>query len=261
MKKTTVITISLLLIATFSPVVLSQKSKDKKAQTGKTPPPQKTQVKKPQIEPEITRRVGIHMRGLACDKTTESGADEVFIMVIGRRSDGTVYAERIPGEGQHWDMNDGDQPTNNSSGDSHIIAGKDLFVAELPQGQTWEVLFTIREEDNGNTAKAQAAAAALLVNSRNPYAAGAGAILGALTVAGMRVDDTDDTIGSFGAQIYNDKGNLIMTWKNVDRVASEIVGTDGRGNNGHEFRMNGDGSNYVGWYHFRAWALDGTALN
>jgi hypothetical protein len=192
----------------------------------------------------------IHMRGLACDHTTESGADEIYVLIAGKRSDGTLHADRIPGAHDHWDMNDGDQPTNNSNGDSHIIANKALFSRELPDGQTWEVIFMIMEEDGGTTETAQTIAAKILKNVDNPYAVAGGFVLDGLTRLGVYATDTDDFIGAFAVRITNQAGKMSVEWKALDRVASELANIDGLRDNGHEFRMNGDDSNYVGWYHF-----------
>jgi hypothetical protein len=197
------------------------------------------------------------MRGLACDDTTEEGADEVFIMVIGRRTDGATFHSRWPAEGQHWDMNDGDQPTDNPSGDSHMITKKPLFAGELSAGQSWDVVVAIMEEDGGNSKQAQEAASDLLIASANPFAVTGGILLKAITNAGLKfINDTDDFIGSFAVHIANDNGTIKVTWNSVDRVKSEITGIDNMADRGHEYRMLGDDSDYVGWYHINVGSPD-----
>src|SRR5205085_10420111 len=147
----------------------------------------------------------------------------------------------------HWDMNDGNQPTDNPSGDSHMVTNKTLFQGELAPGQSWDVVFMIMEEDGGTTKTAQEAAAGILTQSKNPYAAAAGVLLAALTKIGFFVNDTDDYIGSFGVHITSDAA---IQWRAIDRVSGEIPNVNNLGDREHEFRMNGDGSNYVGWYRF-----------
>jgi hypothetical protein len=192
------------------------------------------------------------MAALSCDDTTEAGADEVYILVVGRRSDGATYAARIPGDAPHlsaghWDMNDGDQSTDNPSGDSRKITGKSLFQGELGPGQSWDVVFMIMEEDGGTTKKAQQVAAGVLAKSENPFAVAAGALLSILTEIGFFIDDSDDYIGSFGVHITSGAG---VQWRAIDRVSSEKSNINNLGDREHEFRMHGDGSNYVGWYRF-----------
>src|SRR5262245_48728669 len=114
--------------------------------------------------------VSIILDTLECDKTTESGADEVYIMAFAQYSNGTKLGQRIPGEGAHWDMNDGNQPTDNPNGDSHRITNKTLFVADLQPGQSCDVVFMVMEEDGGTSQQIQAIAAQVLQQTGNPYA-------------------------------------------------------------------------------------------
>lgn len=196
----------------------------------------------------ITR---VHMDGLCCDKTTEPGADEIYILVIGQGPNGTRYAARVPGPAMHWDMNDGKQGTNNPSGDSHCIADKDLFTRSMQEGDQWDLLFLIMEEDGGSTKTAQDIATGILAQTGNPYAIGGAAVLQVLTQLGIYLDNTDDYIGSFGVQLSCAAGLVTAAWRGVDRYTIAQPNTDPAGHPGFEFRMNGDGSNYVGWYHLR----------
>ena len=62
----------------------------------------------------------ILIEGLCCDKTTEQGADEVYLITTGRSSNGKEYSDRSPSPTTHWDMNDNSSlPVNNPNGDSH----------------------------------------------------------------------------------------------------------------------------------------------
>jgi hypothetical protein len=196
--------------------------------------------------------VTIQMRSLTCYKTTESGADEVYVLATGVRSDGATYNARLPGPRAHWDMNDGDQPTDNPRGDSHVITDKTLFTHTLADGQSWELVFLVMEEDGGTTATVQKLGALLLVNSRNPYLVAHGVLLGILTQLGFYKTDTDDYIGSFGVRIMNRGGQFNVQWRPISRVSGERANVDGTGGYSHEFSMNGDGSRYVGRYLFSA---------
>jgi hypothetical protein len=196
--------------------------------------------------------VRLGMRQICCDKTTEAGADEVYILVYGRRSDGqATFEQRLPGPGMHWDMNDGDQPTDNPNGDAHCRTNKNLFTGEIPAGQSWDVVVLVMEEDGGTSAQWQRAASSAAIKSGNPYAIAAGSILAVYTsLFGAIINDTDDYIGSFAAHITNDCGSIHVDWRPIDRVAHMIPDPNYPGNaNRREFRMNGDGSNHVGWYY------------
>jgi hypothetical protein len=198
----------------------------------------------------------IYLRELCCDKTTELGADEVYILVYGRRTDGATYARRWPGPGVgtpqgHWDMNDNPRlPKNNPRGDSHCITDKSLFVGELSPGQSWDVIVMISEEDGGNSKDIQALVGPLAEKVPNPFVAGAGVVLAALTELGINIKDTDDYVGSLAVHIANNGGNISAKWKKVDRVNGD-VGPDPNARAAKECRMNGDGSNYIGWYDIR----------
>lgn len=195
-------------------------------------------------------KVSIVLSGLACDKTTEASADEVYILVSGLRSDGLQYSARLPTDNDQWDMNDGGQPTDNPNGDSHIITNRLLFSGDLAQGQSWNLVFILMEKDGATTATAQDVTSYLLTSSSNPYQIAVGGILSALTFLGLYKTDTDDYIGSFAVCIKNMGGVISADWLPKDNVIDDVTPQrdPNVGPNGHGFRMNGDGSNYFGWY-------------
>jgi len=195
-------------------------------------------------------KVSITLSGLACDKTTERSADEVYILVSGVRSDGVTHSARLPTDNGYWNMNDGSQQTDNPNGDSHIITNRLLFSSDLPIDQAWNLVFILMEEDGGTTVTPQQITSALLKNSGNPYLIAVGGILNILTSLGVYKKDTDDYIGSFGVCIQNTNGNISAQWSPKDNVIDDVTPQKDPnvGPNGHGFRMNGDGSNYFGWY-------------
>ncbi len=186
------------------------------------------------------QQVQLSIESMTCNKTTEKGADEIFVLIAAHRSDGVTTLTRWPGEGSHVDMNDGDQPTDNPDGDSHTITNRVLFVGELSPGQSYDLAVTIMEEDGGNTAKAQAALAAGLAKAGNPIAVAGGAVLGLITAAGIHVEDSDDVPGAFSVHLVNKAGAIQATFEPVDRVEAEEAHPDLR----HGFRFIGDGSRY-----------------
>lgn len=184
---------------------------------------------------------------LECNKTTEAGADEVYIIVAARKSSGQTYIARLPGEGRHWDMNDGNQPTDNPSGDSHRITNKSIFMSDVAPGESWDVVITILEEDGGSSQTTQQIGAAILASSGNPYAVAAGTLLTILTELGVYVHDTDDYIGSFSAHVSNDGGQVNVAFRPIDRCFGQYP----YHGNGHEYDFNGDGSSYKCWFYMR----------
>jgi hypothetical protein len=186
------------------------------------------------------RQVRLLIESMTCNKTTEAGADEVFVMVAARHTDGATSLSRWPGNGSHVDMNDGDQPTDNADGDSHTITNRALFIGELEEGQAYDLAVTLMEEDGGNTAKAQGALATALTNSGNPIAVAGGAVLGVATAMGLKIEDKDDILGAFSVRIVNADGAFSATFAALDRVEAEESHPDLR----HGFRFIGDGSRY-----------------
>ena len=125
--------------------------------------------------------LSLYFRELCCNKTTEAGADEVYILVAAQKNDGPPVTTRLPADAirqpnGHWDMNDGDQPTDNPTGDSHCITNKTLLVTELSEGGTLDAAIMVMEEDGGSLKQFQEVAAQALLQSGNPYAVGAGAM-------------------------------------------------------------------------------------
>ena len=189
-----------------------------------------------------------------CDKTTEPGADEVYIVVAGKSNTGREYFGRLPNSSGHWDMNDGDQgtkPASGYSGDAHCISDGALF-SDIRDGETWNFAVLIMEEDGGTTRTYQQIGSEVLKQIDNPYTQATGYVLGVLTKLGFFATDTDDYIGSFGVQVANSGGQFSVNWRNGDRVSfSQADPNAPDQTTRHEFRFNGDGTNYVGWFYIR----------
>lgn len=194
------------------------------------------------------------LRHLCCDQTTEPGADEVYIIVAGKSNTGREFFGRLPNFSGHWDMNDGDQgtkPASGYTGDAHCIAEGALF-SDIRDGETWNFAVLIMEEDGGTTRTYQQIGSEVLKQIDNPYTQAAGYVLGVLAKLGFFATDTDDYIGSFGVQVANSGGQLSVSWRNGDHVAFSQADPMASGQpTRHEFRFNGDGSNYVGWFYIR----------
>jgi hypothetical protein len=194
-------------------------------------------------------KVEVVLERLECDDTTESGADEVYILAAGKKSDGSVFSQRWPSNNPHqasghWDMNDSGDAANNPSGDSRHITNKTLFVNYLNPGESWDIIFAFMEEDLGSTGEdALPGLAKALQTTPNAYAIAAGTFLQFLTDLGiMKVNvDSDDYIGSMALHVTNDGGKIVTEWREVDRVSKLPF------KNAFEFDMTGDDSIYKAW--------------
>ena len=199
----------------------------------------------------------LFMRALCCDDTTEQGADEIYIIVMGQCTDGRQIVLRIPSPTDHWNMSDDDDDGNdNPSGDSHCVTNKILFSESIDNGQAWSLYVMVMEEDNGfDFNKLQQGIAAVLLKSGDPYAAAAGAILGALSFIGINISNSDDTPGQFAVKIAkDDKGYVTAQWQPKLGIKDADNNADPADRNNplkRELRMQNDSSNFVGWFEIK----------
>jgi hypothetical protein len=193
-------------------------------------------------------RERVYIAELNCNGTTEWGADEVYILAIGVHSNGTQLQMRLPGPSDHWNMNDGNQGTDQPANkDSHSITDRDLFSINLNVGEIWSGVITIMEEDGGNSKQGQEAMAGILAASAGlatatgvgaaaaPFLLGGSAILSALTSAGVYASNTDDFIGAFKIQIVNATGTPTISFEAANNVTFRKDWDNGL----VEFHMNG----------------------
>jgi hypothetical protein len=204
--------------------------------------------------PKAGKLVQIQTIRFCCDKTTEEGADEIIMYVVATCSQkNKIVSYKFPDNSifpvhnkNHIDMNDGNQPNNNRSGDSHCIDdgyfGKNIFKEIVYPGDRWEIAIFIVEEDGGTTATAQEVSSAILIKSGDPYAMAAGAIIGLITKFGIVAVDSNDYIGSIGATVRAEAdGNIASGFNAIERV--QFYDSTAR----HlECRFRGDGSDYLG---------------
>jgi len=193
----------------------------------------------------------VELERLECDHTTESGADEVYILVTGKNSDGKqTFSERLPSNhpreaSGHWDMNDSGNAANNPKGDSRHITNKSLFVSNIGDGDAWDLVFVFMEEDHG--AKGENVLSGFgeaMAATENPYAIAAGALVTILTESGVLElnVDSDDVIGVVSLHVTNEAGKITTSWNAVDRVPQRFPFK-----NAFQYEFNGDGSFYKAW--------------
>lgn len=207
------------------------------------------------ILPQTAKAAQLGFREFCCDNTTEHGADEVYMVIVGTADSGRKIVARLPGEQSHWDMNDGDQgkkPAAGYGGDARCITDGVLFN-DIKEGEEWQFVVLMMEEDGGTSRDYQSLASQIAQQVPNPYVRGGGVVLDVLTNLGLWKTDTDDFMGSAKIFVAKHNGALHVDWDRGDpRCELSQDDPEAKGNTmRHEFRFKGDGSNYVGWFHVR----------
>lgn len=213
--------------------------------TSPSPPPQPV---------ASAKKLWLEIKRLCCDNTTENGADEVYIIVTAKSSKGRIISTRFPGERNHFDMNDSNQPTNNWTGDSHCISDgfrfEHIFDNQISRGERWDVIIVVLEEDGGTTKTAQEIGGAILTETGDPIAVTVGQVLGALSKLGVYATDKDDYIGSIVLHVsFDDNGQMSSSYKELDRA--RITSMPDGDSRQIEGRFGGDGSDYLFQFHLR----------
>lgn len=195
---------------------------------------------------------------LCCHKTTEPGADEVYLLVLGRRGDGQLYDRRLPADRPneppgHWSMHAGVQHEKSAQGHyegkAKCVTDGKLFEGDIAEGETWTFLVFAMEEDGGTTKHLHDVAPAALGEVGDLWAASAGGVLDTLAKLGCAVRDSDDYLGSFAVRVTKTGGQLKVEWAERDHAA-----TGSRADAEpmkRELRFDGDDSNYTGYFYVR----------
>lgn len=194
-----------------------------------------------------TQKLKLHIRAFCCEQTTEKSADEVYFLIYARKK-GSNHAELIRWPSNHIDMNDGNQPDDNLYGDSHCIRNRGMYNFQLEDGESYDFLVFVCEEDGGTSKDYQDLAQFILSQNSDPYSIAGSAILKAMKRFNINLQDTDDWMGVFGLTTSCD-GGVETTWYAKDGIIENQPDESEVGNrNRRKFRMNHDGSNYVGWF-------------
>lgn len=197
----------------------------------------------------LEKEFRIMLDRIYCYDQTENllgrSADEVYILIFAQKSSGEAKLVRTPGLGNEWNMTkdpkDGD---DNPNGNSHAITNKEIFYETLKENEYWDLAITVCEYDSWNSSDLQSRASEVLIASGNPYAAGAGAILGALNLLGVKFEDSDDWMGMIGARISFRNGKLRTSWTSKGGIVNSVPAYDKMNPSKYIFRMNHDGSDY-----------------
>ncbi len=199
---------------------------------------------------------------LRIDKTTERGADETFALVTVQRNGKLESVTRLPGETDHWDMND---TANNDCGrntgcDSRWKNQIPLAAGPLKSGDIVTIVVRMMEEDDGSTQSIMPALRRGLEATGDPYAATASSILGIITAMGLKFENTDDFLGSFYVTIRNEAGVLRTNWRPLDRMGPWAANQNTPGFGGPTWGggLIGDGSRYGVALHLDVTTANGT---
>lgn len=183
------------------------------------------------------------MRQLLCNKTTESGEDEVYIIVAGKLSNGGYWNFRMPGATNHWDLNDGNSPREVTEW------GLASSNAPLNIGESATFNIYIMEEDGGGLGQILDVAQKVIDQCPDPRCLAASNVIQTANSIGLPVD-TDDYIGSFSVTVYRNLNGYYAEWMNFDRCGK--VGWSNGGGLEEQINFGGDGSSYIGTFRVEA---------
>jgi len=159
--------------------------------------------------PAQKKHYQLSVPSFACYKTTEDGADEVYLLLTWKTTTGREgnFSKGI------WSMND----TRHQENDSPLGTIVDLY---LDPGEIVEILGTVMEQDDGQPRQYEAVGRSILQDIRGsgeaifPYLKNGPAELAnkiknllAVTAQANRLKNSDDWIGSFSFRVPDVKQN------------------------------------------------------
>ena len=186
----------------------------------------------------------LNFRRFRCEKTTEAGQDEIYMLVVRTTSEGGYTTYRLPTPNGHWDLNDGEEPRE--------VGYTCIHQIDLDNNEKANIYVVIMEEDNGLPGDwIQKVGDALNANGEEGglvqvIGTALWAIGGIFNVFGIQ--DTDDYIGSFGVEFENRNGSLDgWHWERGDHAvtSADIPGLE----HSCKISFNGDGSHYFGEFY------------
>lgn len=182
----------------------------------------------------------LYCNSICCDTTCDTGgADEIYFIGVARRADGSMHSMQSPC--MKIDEPDEDSP--------HCIDNTLLMELPLAAGESAVVWVTLMSHDGTDVANIAStvlheAAGVCGVVGAPQVAAVADAVSRVVRSLGATLGDADDIIGAFMVEITCVRpGAYAARWHPV-----YLCTISEPGGAGWHFRMNGDGSNYAGWY-------------
>lgn len=200
----------------------------------------------------------LSFRMFCTDEASEPNPEQVYILVIARRSDGVWFFDRLPEDTNtddgRWEMSEDEEDgTDSASGKSHCISDRTLATLEISPEQTWRATVFVMEMDDGTNGSLKDEMKKLLGPFPDTSPRTPGGMRGDLSSDGFFKGDHDEFLGSFDVTITNPSGTtLVATWEKRERVEHSIPDPDfPLDKNRQEFRFNGEDSNHVGWFGVR----------
>jgi hypothetical protein len=187
--------------------------------------------------------VKLFIRKLHCEKTTEAGEDEVYLIVAGRDAKGNAFQERLPSDNGHWNLNDGNH-------DNRSVDNITLWSGSLEDGEAVNLGVIGMEEDGGVPDGWMKLSGFMLSQIPEPHVAAAGYFVGlAGTIVGwLNVRDSDDYLGHFSVSVNNKAGTIHAAYTLGDRMQDTghryVVFPEYESVPTREFWFTGDGSTY-----------------
>jgi hypothetical protein len=192
----------------------------------------------------------VRLEQIRCNKTTESGEDEIYLLVEGITDKREAFGKRIPEEG-HWSLND--------NGDAREKLDVALWKGSLGPGQSVDLVLMILEEDFERN---PAAEKQIQESLRKAFAAGGHRsharaigttgedgdtwatlipVLVELIKAGFDAirHNTDDIPGVILVRVWNDAGSIKSDYRALARA--RVIDGD---RTSSRIELNGDGSRY-----------------
>lgn len=168
----------------------------------------------------------LEMSTLKCDKTTEHGEDEVFVLYSAVGPGSSEKAGRRPAnephnEAGHWNMND--------HGSKQEISDKTIWKGDIAEGQSVDIEVNVMEEDGGTTKS--------VIDDL-----GLDQVFDQFGIPIPNIKDTDDYIGSVQIHIWNSDGTMYFEVESDDTNTTKDDGLSKYGN--PRYKMKGTGSEY-----------------
>lgn len=190
--------------------------------------------------PDVNARIAL--RTLWCNEKTElSHEDEIYLLIAGKKSDGTEYTNRLP-TGLTWSLANSGGPSRQAMETKYgpIPNGYDLWSGSLKDGESVVINILFMEEDKSK-APARAELLADLVKNTDSNDPRAIAVAGIATaISKFFGQDMDDFVGAYAVKISNNNGN-----KNIDYIPLEGATLVGPNLDGKRIDVRGSGAWYL----------------
>jgi len=189
---------------------------------------------------------------VVCDKTTESGEDEVYAIIAWRTSDGRTSSSRLPAGADHVSINDNiknDQRTFDGIG---LNANLGVIEFDLAPGETIDIFCAIMEQDDGTRGQYDAVGRKILqlVKAPSRFSSVQSATFKnilAETAKRYNLSNSDDWIGTFvyffGIKTDGGLGSSSSSKMNNDN-SGETPNKGEIQNRKTIYEFRGDGSHY-----------------